>query len=266
MKITQPVAQTGRPAGCRGFTMVEVLVVIAVITILMGLLLIVMPQARESSRRTKCASNLKSIHLYLWQYAQAEPGMNTYPRTAYIMSTPAAPYPPVSGTGIAAPDPFGPGGPGPNDVSSVLFLLIRELDAPRAVFICPSADSASHFADPNNPALQSNFTDYNKNLCYSYANPYPDLNAVSIIPPYKLDKSASADFALMADKNPGSSGGNSHNHAGAGQNVLYNDGHVEWSPKATAGTLNDDIYHDGSGKVWGVPTSATDSVLLPADP
>jgi len=56
----------------RGFTLVEVLVAIAIIGVLVGLLLTALSAAREAACRTQCASQLKQLALANLAHAQAQ--------------------------------------------------------------------------------------------------------------------------------------------------------------------------------------------------
>jgi prepilin-type N-terminal cleavage/methylation domain-containing protein/prepilin-type processing-associated H-X9-DG protein len=60
--------------GNQGFTLIEMLVVVAIIGILTAILLPVFASVREKGRRTACLSNMKQIELAVTAYAQDNEG------------------------------------------------------------------------------------------------------------------------------------------------------------------------------------------------
>jgi len=140
---------------------------------------------------------------------------------------------------------------------------------------------------------KKSFSNTKKNLSYSIANPFPSQAAIDN--GYKWNNTLGAEFAIAGDMNPGVSGtnynvgtpntnssakdmqkANSQNHQGAGENVLFGDGHVEFVQNPFCGTQRDCVYTNAGAAnsptsnanpkkdVNAVPKWSGDSVLIPA--
>ena len=154
----------------RAFSLIELLVVVAVIALLIAIMVPVLSKAVESSRRATCATNLnalgKAMRIYLAD-------TRSFPRTNYN-PTPTGTYNKANYIAVVAfsaargYDPFntstttaaqncsgdGYGGAGShgeysrpydNDVTAALFLLVRQGRMNSKQFVCPSA--AGYFPD-----------------------------------------------------------------------------------------------------------------------
>jgi prepilin-type processing-associated H-X9-DG protein len=275
--------------GRSAFTLLELLVVIFLVIILAAVFIPMAMRERVGSYRVRCASNLKQIGLAIQLYGNENKG--AYPRTGYVPGATLS-FSNDTTDGSSPRDPFGdkglPGKVADNDMTAAIFLLIRTQEINAEVFVCENSDQEADMLGKGIALNKISFTNWQKNLSYSFINVYPDSQAVAN--GYYIDSHTGAETAIVADMNPGIGDNydvtspteksstsdmkkaNSRNHQGTGQNVLYGDGHAEFQQNAFCGMKRDNIFTvsgstDGSittsKTVVGSPKWAGDSVLLP---
>jgi prepilin-type N-terminal cleavage/methylation domain-containing protein/prepilin-type processing-associated H-X9-DG protein len=76
-----PVTSANPRGGPSGMTLVEMLVVIAIIGLLVGLLMPALQQTREGARRTHCGNNLRQIGIAYHQFLASSQGVGLVPES-----------------------------------------------------------------------------------------------------------------------------------------------------------------------------------------
>jgi prepilin-type N-terminal cleavage/methylation domain-containing protein/prepilin-type processing-associated H-X9-DG protein len=207
----------------KGFTLIELLVVIAIIGILAGILLPVLSRARESARRTQCASNVRQIGMGLIMYANEN-----------AESFPASTTAPVA-------------------MTSLNLLYPNYVSDPR-MFNCPSDTSVTA---ATNAGITAGDAFGKKECSYGYDNTHTQADDADVALAADRPRNAAGDTTPTAATNSPNHGGTVGTVAGGdtsgrGQNVVYIDGHVEFVNThlagwfAADGTTRDDIYGDGA--------------------
>lgn len=130
--VTVRASLTSRPAA-PGFTLVELLVVVAIIAVLASLLLPALAGGQLRARKIVCVSNLRQLGVALHGYANDNTGRIPYGPKAPPFTSPADFYPstgaPTSLLSLRSGAPVGLG-----------LMLAQELAAQPRVLFCPGTD------------------------------------------------------------------------------------------------------------------------------
>lgn len=194
-----------------GFTLIELLVVIAIIAILAGLILPVLARARESARRTSCASNLSQIGKGCSLYSDVSSNLGKMPT--------------YSGSAL----------------KSVQLLYDAYIKDAR-VFSCPSSPSLDKL-------LGGTLTNPGKGDVPNMDNTFSKLGFQPNQLPTRGVGGLASDYGSGPTAGNSDNHGRSGTQ-GQGQNFLVVAGSVEFldrKTRATSGGGTDDIWADDSG-------------------
>jgi prepilin-type N-terminal cleavage/methylation domain-containing protein len=263
----------------RGFTLIELLVVVSIIALLISILLPSLGKAKEYANRAYCAANLHGISESLILYSEE---FDTFPTTA----PPVAAYTYAPLTGVPA---VGTGNAdttlslvSANEIGSPLACLwmlnLRNM-APPKVFLCKSDRLVITPAATVNPSglYYENFQDKTQ-ISYSITYPWVGSTTSTVW----RGRDGSSGSPLMSDMAPLSddsnkktdaaigettTGFNTANHEGTGQNVSYADSHVDWCRTPYVGANNENIFTvrptSGSPLGGGTPITAIGTIQGP---
>jgi hypothetical protein len=186
-----------------------------------------------------CSENLRQLGTGLWQYSENHDG--------YF------PYVPAQGN-YAAAGIFGPTLHRAGLLPEVQTLLCPSSPQAKADTALVSLEKLDKAQGPQLAQLRNQMGG-----SYGYALGYEKDGRY-----YGNKNRSRARFALLADSPSSKDGARySLNHDGRGQNVLYEDGHVQFQRTATASGCQDDIFHNDLG-IIGAGQHVNDAVVAPS--
>src|SRR5205823_2328957 len=115
------------------FTLIDLCVVLVVVVVLLAMAPAILFRVEGESQKSLCSRNLSAIGDAMRQYALMNNG--SFPRTRCDRKSSVL----TQYTGANSPDSFAANGPAANDVTASIFLLMKTIDLPPKLFICPNS-------------------------------------------------------------------------------------------------------------------------------
>lgn len=290
------------PTQLRGFTLIELLVVISIIALLIAILLPSLARAKELANRTVCSANVRGIVQSMCIYAQSN--QSQFPSvlppigssTSYQNGPGAAATETGGKMGTILYNMYGSQAWQQGSPMACMWLLVLSGQITPKSFICPSDLLATAPSDEfsNGSSYYSNFgvikgvvSTTGQGESYSIAFPWNNINGAFIVGSWWNTTAATSALPLVSDMAPAAdmtAGGsaqrdptqprvntygnyifNSGNHTGAGQNVGFGDGHVDWDDTPYVGESHDNIFTFAStGGLNGGGTALTTAGIAPS--
>jgi prepilin-type N-terminal cleavage/methylation domain-containing protein len=253
---------TDRKGTRAGFTLVELLIVVVIISILISMMVPAVGVALERVRRVRCATNLKTIAQGCMTYASDHRGRWPNAFTAKSTRADLLPDAPGDGQGLRGPNTEDHRGTDNEDevvnsTTASLWLLVAKGIVIQEAFICPSTDDQPDFIRNANEVRD--FLS-RRHISYSYQN---------LRGPYS--NPSSPRLAVLADRSPffdpryqtDDEEANSFNHEQAGQNVAFADARVEWLTEPYYESTGDWFYRTWTDKDDETPAGIPDGEDVP---
>jgi hypothetical protein len=197
-------------------------------------------QSQLQSKLLACQNNLKDIGLAAADYSQRNGGY--YPV--------ARPGDRVNAAGMWAPT----------------LVSQNYLQQPGKSVVCPSSSLADdpQFHEPTLEEVQAMSAAQLAEILprlssYGFTLGYRDDGQG----PYKLQRNQHRQRFAVASDSPGKNGANSPNHGGTGQNVLFDDGHVDFIKSTQASPDDDNIFSNAHHEV-APGLNPNDAVIVPS--